>query len=300
MLHPAQTGPRKRVIIDTDAKNEADDQYAIVQAALTPSFDLRGMIAAQFGNTKYPETMLESRKELDLLHRLIGGTPSYPILNGAPTPIPDEKTPAPSEGAELIVAEAMRDDTDTPLYVAFFGPLTEMASALLMEPRIAERNVTVVWIGGAQYPDGGREYNLSNDVAAANVVFSSSVELWQIPSSAYTLMGTTYAELVTKVSGRGELGDYLVDQLVEHNSRTQPLMGEYRSLGDSPAVGLIINPRAGQWSMLPAPRFNADQTYVHDTGNRAIKVYHWIDPRFVHEDFFAKLDLWHQGKLTVG
>ncbi len=37
---PADT--KQRVIINTDAKNEADDQYAIVHAVLTPSFDLHG------------------------------------------------------------------------------------------------------------------------------------------------------------------------------------------------------------------------------------------------------------------
>ena len=40
------TAKMHRVIINTDAKNEADDQYAIVQALLTPSFDLHGIIPA--------------------------------------------------------------------------------------------------------------------------------------------------------------------------------------------------------------------------------------------------------------
>ena len=38
-----------RVIIDTDAKNEADDQYAIVQALLSPKLDNVGFIAARYG-----------------------------------------------------------------------------------------------------------------------------------------------------------------------------------------------------------------------------------------------------------
>jgi hypothetical protein len=54
-------------------------------------------------------------------------------------------TAAPSPGAELI-EEAMRDGAG-PIYVAFLGPLTDMASALLLEPRIADRDVTVLWIG---------------------------------------------------------------------------------------------------------------------------------------------------------
>ena len=37
-----------RVITDTDAKNEADDQFAIVHHLLSPSFDVRGIVAAHF------------------------------------------------------------------------------------------------------------------------------------------------------------------------------------------------------------------------------------------------------------
>ncbi|GAA4427841.1 hypothetical protein GCM10023169_28270 [Georgenia halophila] len=214
-IHPAQAGPRIRVIVDTDAKNEADDQYAIVHAALTPMFDLRGVIAAHYGTLRHPESMRQSRLEVDKLYGLLGLTPNYPIVDGAERAIPDETTPSRSQGAELIVREALRDDTDTPLFVAFFGPLTEMASALLTAPEIAERDVTVVWIGGGPYPDGGQEYNLSNDIAAANVVFDSSVRLWQVPSSTYKLMAVSYAELMVKVAPHGDLGAYLVDQLVE-------------------------------------------------------------------------------------
>ncbi|WP_321003689.1 hypothetical protein [Eisenbergiella porci] len=39
-----------RIIIDSDAKNEADDQFAIVHAMLTPKFKIAGIIAAHFGN----------------------------------------------------------------------------------------------------------------------------------------------------------------------------------------------------------------------------------------------------------
>jgi purine nucleosidase len=112
--------------------------------------------------------------------------------------LPDEKTPIPSDGSALIIEEALRDDP-RPLHVAFLGPLTDMASALLEEPSIAERKIRVVWIGGEDWPVGGWEYNIWNDINAANVVFRSKVELWQIPSIIYKRMAVSYAELVEKV-----------------------------------------------------------------------------------------------------
>jgi inosine-uridine nucleoside N-ribohydrolase len=141
---------KQRVIVNTDAKNEADDQYAIVHAVLTPSFDLHGIIPAHYGTRKTATSMQESHDETVKLLRLMGLEGDVHVADGASGAIADESTPVDSPGAQLIIAEAMQDDP-RPLYIAFYGPLTDMASALLLEPRIAERNVRVIWIGGGQW-----------------------------------------------------------------------------------------------------------------------------------------------------
>ena len=102
-MEPAK---RRRVIIDTDAKNEADDQFAIVHALLSPSLDVRGLIAAHFGTSRSNRSMEESREEIDLLLSLMGLEQHVTVVNGAPTRIPDEQTPRDSEGAQLIIAES--------------------------------------------------------------------------------------------------------------------------------------------------------------------------------------------------
>ena len=277
-----------RVIVNTDAKNEADDQYAIVHALVTPSFELHGIIPAHFGTRRTKRSLRESREEVDKLLQLMGLVGKVRVKNGASHAIPDEHTPVSSPGALLIIEEALKDDS-RPLHVAFYGPLTDMASALLLEPRIQERNLRVVWIGGGPWPQGGTEFNLSNDIQAANVVFRSRLELWQIPSPVYWLMPVSYAELMEKVYPHGELGRYLVEQLVEWNSKYVEGPIEYRSLGDSPAVGVIMYPECGCWEWRPAPEFDQQMHYRHTDRNRPIRVYNSVDARFIHEDFFAKL-----------
>jgi len=278
---------KQRVIVNTDAKNEADDQYAIVHAVLTPSFDLHGIIPAHYGTRKTATSMQESHDETVKLLRLMGLEGDVHVADGASGAIADESTPVDSPGAQLIIAEAMQDDP-RPLYIAFYGPLTDMASALLLEPRIAERNVRVIWIGGGPWPSGGGEYNLSNDIHAANVVMKSRVELWQVPRSTYRTMSVGYAELIEKVYLQGAIGKYLVEQLLEHNAATRPEM-EYRSLGDSPCIGIILDPECGRWSWRPAPTFDAQMHYVHSGRYRPIRVYEDVNTRFIHEDLFAKL-----------
>ena len=163
---PTSSLPSKRirVIINTDAKNEADDQYAIVHAILTPMFELHGIIPAHFGQRISKTSQQDSQDEVLKILDLMKLTGKIPLHAGAPTALPDEKTPVDSPGARFIIEEALKDDP-RPLHVAFLGPLTDMASALLLEPSIAERNVRVVWIGGGDWPIGGFEYNLWNDVA---------------------------------------------------------------------------------------------------------------------------------------
>jgi inosine-uridine nucleoside N-ribohydrolase len=278
---------RQRVIVNTDAKNEADDQFAIVHAVLTPSFELLGIIPAHFGTRKSATSMQDSHDETMLLLRLMGLEGDVRVADGATHALPDESTPVDSPGARLIIEEAMKDD-DRPLHIAFYGPVTDMASALLLEPQIEERNVRVIWIGGGVWPNGGPEYNLSNDIHAANVVMKSNLEVWQVPRSTYRTMGVTYAELIEKVYPQGEIGKYLIEQLLEFNARTRPEM-EYRSLGDSPCIGIILDPECGRWSWRPAPTFDQQMHYIHSGKYRPIRVYEDVNTRFIHEDLFAKL-----------
>lgn len=284
---PFPPAAKQRVIVNTDAKNEADDQYAIVHAILTPSFELHGIIPAHFGTGKSATSMQDSHDETMLILRLMGLEDQIRVEAGATHAIPDEATPVDSPGARLIIAEAMKDD-NRPLHVAFYGPLTDMASALLLEPRIAKRNIRVLWIGGGAWPSGGREYNLSNDIDAANVIMKSDLEVWQIPRSTYRTMSVGYAELIEKMYTQGAIGKYLIDQLIEHNARTRPEM-EYRSLGDSPCIGIIMDPECGKFAWQPAPTFDQQMHYLHTGQYRPIRVYENVNTRFIHEDLFAKL-----------
>jgi purine nucleosidase len=282
-----------RVILNTDAKNEADDQYAIVQALLTPLFDLHCIMPAHFGTRKSQQSLKDSHDEVVKILDLMDLNGQVRVVDGATGAMPDEKTAADSAGARFIVEQAMKDDP-RPLHVAFLGPLTDMAAAILMEPRIAQRNVRVVWIGGGAWPGGGTEYNLSNDIASANVVFQSGIEIWQIPKPLYRIMAISHAELRERVEPLGAIGKYLVDQLIAFNA-TRPEPFEHRSLGDSPAIGVMMYPECGTSEYRAAPEFNTLMNYEHTGRNGSVKVYTDIDQRYIHEDFYAKLARFHRG-----
>lgn len=283
-----------RVITNTDAKNEADDQFAIVQTLLSPRCDNVGMIAAHFGTDRVPDSMERSYRELETIFDKMELPKEGMLYHGAPHAMPDKATPVDSEGARLIIREAMKDD-HRPLYVTFLGPLTDLASAYLLEPRIAKR-LTAIWIGGGVYPSGSIEFNLGNDVAAANCVFASPIELWQVPKNVYEMMPVSLAELEARVRPCGAIGEYLCDQLEEHSHEDIPRKSPFRTgetwvLGDNPAIGLILYEHRYEFDWVPAPLITQDMSYVHTGLNRPIRVYKRIDSRLIFEDMYAKLAL---------
>src|SRR4051794_35620765 len=142
-------GPRFRVVSDNDYSGDPDGLYQLVHLLLSPSVDVRGVIGSHLapGDEHDPSdhtadnALREARKVLELL-----GRDDVEAVAGSNRGLGD----TPSRGAELIVREAMRDDTEAPLYVTLGAGLTELASAYRLEPAIAGR-LTAVWIGGPEY-----------------------------------------------------------------------------------------------------------------------------------------------------
>jgi purine nucleosidase len=295
-----------RMLVYTDAKNEADDQFTIAHHLMTPKFIVKGIIAAHFDKKPRPDmttdTAQESLDEANKILDLMDLTGAVPVVKGAVRPLADENTPNPSEGAKLIIEEAMRDDPH-PLYIGCQGSITDLASAILMEPGIQDR-MTAIWIGGGDYPEGGPEFNLMMDPIAANVVMKSRMPLWQVTKSAYKQMSVTLAMLQKEVRPYGKIGKYLFEQMVAYNDSCADSPdwphGESWGLGDSPTVGLLLVEHEKQdiFKMQPAPEIRyEDYSYNFDTPHRPIRVYTDVNPRQTLEDFFAKLQINYPEKV---
>ncbi|MGN0369651.1 MAG: nucleoside hydrolase [Butyrivibrio sp.] len=279
-----------RVIIDTDAACEADDQYAIAHALMTQKFLIKGICAEHIKGPGSEQLCYEEIKRvLNYMDR-----EDVPIYHGAYGPIEDTANPPSSEAADFIISEAMTE-SKYPLYVFCQGAVTNVACALLKNPDIAKR-MTVISILGGAYPYGGSEFNLQNDFKGANVLFASGTDLWQVPNNCYTKMRVSYAELQEKVRPCGKIGKYLFDEMQEYGNSEKAgwTLGESWSLGDSPCVGLAIDFCIGRFEYLNSPIVDENGTYIGFNENK-IRVYQDIDSRFILEDFFAKLSFFYGG-----
>ncbi len=287
-----------RVIIDTDAACEADDPFAIAQALMSPKLMVKGILAEHFAaegsvQRSYDEvlTILDAMdmKEVPVFMGETGAKEAGYFENSVGVASAKE---AVSPAVDFLISEALREDTAS-LFVLCQGAITNVAVAIKKCPEILNR-MTIVWIGThglAEIP--WREFNSGNDVAAANYVLSHAKNLWLIPSNVYATITVGLAELQQKVLPCGKIGRHLFENMVTYNNSPAAgwTKGESWSLGDSPAIGVALNPDCGHYIEHEAPFVNEDTSCSFGKGNPKIRIYTDIDSRYLLEDFFAKLQI---------
>lgn len=223
-----------RLVIDTDAKNEVDDQFAVSWALRSPErFRVEAVYAAPFshdcmkqfvrgvsagmGGITYAEHPAEgmeaSYEELRRLFGLLGEEAENRIFRGSTAYISDTGEPVVSEAAEDLICRAMA--SEEPLHVAAIGAPTNIASALMMEPELV-RKIVVIWLGGQPlYFPHGIEFNLMQDVTASQVLLHSGVPLVYIPCmNVASLLSVAEAEIREFLLNKSRIGTYLAENVL--------------------------------------------------------------------------------------
>lgn len=304
--------PRMRVIVDNDFSGDPDGLFQLAHLLLSPSVEVRAIIGSHLNaNDGFDRSKTQAdnaaKNARDLI-QVMSVAKTVPVLAGSNTAMVNDSTPVKNEAVNTIIREAMRTDTKLPLYVVCGAGLTEIASAVLTNPQIADK-LTLVWIGGPEYaelatpPPGYSEveYNLNIDQAAARAVFNrSALPMWQVPRNVYRQCLLSYAQLLTKVKPRGKTGAYLSGVLETLMGRINRFIniGETYILGDSPLVLLTAlqssfepDPSSSQYVVRQAPRINQAGVYAVNHKGRPIRVYTQLDTQLMFADFFAKLEL---------
>lgn len=282
------------MVLDTDAYNEIDDQFAISYALrAAEKLCVKAIYAAPFFNERSSgpaDGMERSYQEILKLLRLSGL--EYPVYRGSDKYLPDEKTPVDSEAARHLVALAKTYSPEHPLYVVAIGAITNVASALLLAPEIAD-NIVVVWLGGngLEWHDN-YEFNCMQDVASARVVYASGVPLVILPCvgvvSAFT---TTEPELNCWLKGKNALCDYLVEHTVEAANEYAKGKVWSRVIWDVTAVGWLLNDgnKLMLSKLIPTPIPEYDHHYSHDHRRPLCRYVYHINRDALFADLFAHI-----------
>lgn len=232
------------VILDTDAYNEIDDQFAISYLIRSSEkLNIKAIYAAPFYNSKSSspaDGMEKSYDEIQKLLKIIGK--KINVYKGSRNYLPDETGFVDSEAARDLVQRAREYTSENPLYVVAIGAITNIASALIIDPDIAS-NIVVIWLGGnsLDYCDT-KEFNMWQDVAAARVVMRSKAPFVQLPCmgvvSEFRISGP---ELSKWLLGKGELADYLASNTFEEVASYCDSDIWTRVIWDVTAVAWLLN-----------------------------------------------------------
>ncbi|MBR5767400.1 MAG: nucleoside hydrolase [Clostridia bacterium] len=231
-------------VLDTDAYNEIDDQFALSYLLKYPEkVNLLAVFAAPFLNGRSVSPADGMEKSYDEIKKLLGlAGVEKPVFRGSEKYLPDEKTPVVSDAAAELVRLASEHSPEKPLYVVAIGAITNIASTLIMNPEIAE-NVVIVWLGGHAHSwPNTKEFNMYQDIAAARVVMSSPAPFVQLPCmgvvSEFRVSGP---ELEYWLRGKNRLADYLADQTIAEAESYAAGTAWTRVVWDVTAAAWLVN-----------------------------------------------------------
>ena len=285
------------MILDTDTYNEIDDQFAIAYMLHSPEMlNVKAITAAPFFNgksTSPADGMEKSYQEILKLLKLDGREDLNSIVyRGAAEYLPDENTPVVTDAAKVMVEISKNYTKEDPLYIAAIGAITNVASALLMDPTMAERVVVIFLGGNALTEPDTHEFNMMQDIAAARVVFGCEVPLVQLPCAGVVdHLLTTEFELRHWLEGKTPLADYLAKNTIEEAESYAKGRPWSRVIWDISTIAWLLNQSGklmqGRAEVSPIPEY--DHHYGFDPRRKMIHYVYKINRDEILEDLFTRI-----------
>ena len=200
----------QKIIIDTDPGQ--DDAVAILLALASPEeIEVLG-ITAVAGNVPLSLTEKNARIVCEL-----AGRPDIPVYAGCDRPLKRKLVTAEHvhgktglDGPELpepkiklqekhgvdFIIDTILQEPENSISLCPLGPLTNIASAILKQPKIVSRIKKIVLMGGAYFEVGNitpaAEFNIFVDPDAAKIVFEAGIDMVVMP------LDVTHKALVTE------------------------------------------------------------------------------------------------------
>lgn len=280
-----------RMVLDTDTFNEIDDQFALAYTILSKEkLNLEAVYAAPFSNRRAKtagEGMEMSYKEIHKILKMLHVPSENFVFRGSADYLRDLDKPHRSAAAMDLIERAMQSTPDDPLYVVPIGCITNIASAILLEPQII-KNIVIVWLGGnALYWPHQREFNLRQDVLATRVVLDSGVPFVMLPTRpVVSHLHTTIPELTHFLKGKNEISDYLLNIMIEYSMGREAYS---KVIWDVSALAWLINPEWVPTDIVHSPVMTDQVTFSIDQSRHLIRIATSLNRDKIFADLFRKL-----------
>jgi purine nucleosidase len=283
---------RTPVVLTTDCGTEVDDQWALVHLALSPAIDLKGVVTTHAPGMPAPATAFSAKVAREWLGRLrLHEEPE--VYPGSSQPLADKVHPHPNAGVRFLIEQSRGHSADDRLTVLVIGAATDVASALLVEPSLADR-IAIVAMGFEAWPRGGDPWNVKNDVKAWQVLLESRATIVVGDCSVTRRdLAMSAAKAHSLLDGAGETGRALValleGWLKEHGALAKSETGSPASwpIWDEVAVAYLLG--LARVEGLPRPALRDDMTFDHAKAHGTIEWVRSVDSDRLWADLVARL-----------
>ncbi|MCA1667819.1 MAG: nucleoside hydrolase [Thermomicrobia bacterium] len=282
------------VVLDCDTANEIDDQFAIAYALGSPTLDVRGVISVQNTLIHGSASVERYQEEAERVVALCGRKADVPCLRGGIRPMETRATPVPSEGLDFLIAEARKG----PLTIIATGPITDVASLLLVAPDVREQ-LRVVWLGG--FADAATytrwrlgELNGRADIAAWRVLFAQPVALLQLPGwPGVAKLVVEYGPYVAELRALGRPVATWLAEISEAWQQERAALGygpqTRKILWDVANVAAVIKPASVTVTPTATPALDVAGAHDFDHPGRTVDVVTDLDAAWILADLRAAL-----------
>jgi inosine-uridine nucleoside N-ribohydrolase len=285
-------GAKVPVVLSTDVGNEIDDQWAITYLLLQPRFDVLGVMSAQAPTISAPAGYTSYRILVDVVENRLAMSAHPPLVEGGSVPLEDVKTPRLSPAVNFLIETSRRFSRDKRLTVLMIGAGTDVASAILTDPTIVER-VRVVQMGFID-EQGGNEFNIANDVYAAQVILDANVPLVVGPGKVCRAsLSVTFDQARQMLATRGAIGAWLWEEYQAWYFRfIKPLRVDDFSkpwvIWDDITLAYALGMTTQH--TLPRPRLRDDMTFEQVKTDRTVTWITDVDEQRLWPDFLSLVD----------
>ncbi len=234
---------RKKVILDVDTG--IDDAIGIMLASRSPELEIIG-ITVVAGNAELSNTFTNTLKICDFINLdniPVAAGMSKPLfrelltakhvhgitgLGGANLP-PTELSPSPQHAVDFLISTLLGSEEQITIIAT--APLTNLAMAILREPKIKDRIEEIFIMGGAIGLGNitpSAEFNIYVDPEAAHIILTSGIPITMIGldvTNKALLTAKYLKEIETRKTPMAKLLFHLLSFLLQFHTKTEKRRG---------------------------------------------------------------------------
>lgn len=284
------------VILSTDIGNEVDDQWTVAWLLLSPRIETLGIMSAHAPSITAPAGRTSLRILRDVVETRLGMSVHPPLVEGGSLPLENAKTPRPSPAVKFLIEKSKPFSRDNRLTVLMIGAATDVASAVLTDPGVADR-IRVIQMGFTNQK-GGNEFNIANDPRAAQALLDSAVPLVIGPGDVCRAsLSLSLDQAKEMIASRGLIGGWLWEEFQAWYYRfVKPLrVNDFSKpwiIWDNITLAYTLGMTEQQTA--PRPRMKDDFTFEPNPSGGTITWITDVDEKRLWADFLGLLDEYQQ------